>query len=565
MDKYNSQQLRAFADQLKRGPKRLRLRQLLGIEFLLSIIEPDKSYPFDFVCHGLTGYRPVGGNGNGNSQRLFEGGALVTDLITLAEDLSENAALPLEDWSEHLSTVDELADRFDVSTKTIFRWRRRGLAGWRFRHPEDRRSRLLFAERCVRRFVAQNIDLVSRGSSFSQLTKRERAEVVKRATSLVEEGHRTVNAVARTIATETGRAVETIRLILKHHDEAHPGSGLFNRSPLDVEANDQRLAVWEAYVDGATIRQLAGRFEKPTGWIYKTIAQMRARDLRARKIEYVESPEFDAPEADEAILRTPPAAPLRQELSTSSRRVPGDLPPYLAQLFRTPLLTRAGEAHLFRKMNYLKYQASRLLEKIEPDEAQAQELDHVEHLLEQANRVKNEIVQANLRLVVSIAKRHLNGTHDLFELISDGNVSLMRAVEKFDYMRGFKFSTYASWAIMKNFARSIPEQHQHRERYQTGWEELLDSAGSVQPDEAESDQLAAVRGTVDRMLATLDDRECSILRRRFGLDDHGQPETLEQIGHRFGVSKERIRQLEARAMARLRDDFESDVERLLGN
>jgi RNA polymerase sigma factor (sigma-70 family) len=173
-------------------------------------------------------------------------------------------------------------------------------------------------------------------------------------------------------------------------------------------------------------------------------------------------------------------------------------------------------------------------------------------------------VQANLRLVVSIAKRHLAPGQDLFELISDGNMSLMRAVDKFDYTRGFKFSTYASWAVMKNFARSIPEQRRHGERYQTGREEMLDLVGSLAPDDGESDHLAVVRGTVDRMLAALDTRERAIIRQRYGLDDQGQPQTLEQIGRRLGVSKERIRQLEARALTKLRGGFELDVQRLLG-
>jgi RNA polymerase primary sigma factor len=132
-------------------------------------------------------------------------------------------------------------------------------------------------------------------------------------------------------------------------------------------------------------------------------------------------------------------------------------------------------------------------------------------------------------------------------------------------MRGFKFSTYASWAIIKNFARSVPEQTHHREHFQTGWDELLGhTAAGPLPEEMETDELVAVRGTVDRMLAALDGRERMILRQRYGLDDHGVPQTLEQIGQRFGVSKERIRQLEARAIRRLRLDFQVDVERLFG-
>src|SRR5215470_678501 len=88
-----------------------------------------------------------------------------------------------------------------------------------------------------------------------------------------------------------------------------------------------------------------------------------------------------------------------------------------------------------------------------------------------------------MRLVVSIAKRHSGQTDNFFELLSDGNVSLIRAVEKFDYSRGNKFSTYASWAIMKNFARSIPEEKHRRERYITGHEQIFESTQDSRTDE----------------------------------------------------------------------------------
>src|SRR5262249_14679004 len=138
---------------------------------------------------------------------------------------------------------------------------------------------------------------------------------------------------------------------------------------------------------------------------------------------------------------------------------PAGLPPYLASLYGdAPLLSREQEAHLFRKMNYLKYRAAKLREALDPARARTADLDEYERLQGEALAVKNQIIRANLRLVVSIAKKRVGTTNNFFELVSDGNMSLIRAVEKFDFARGFKFSTYASWAIMKNFARSIPEE-----------------------------------------------------------------------------------------------------------
>src|SRR5207244_9631353 len=111
-------------------------------------------------------------------------------------------------------------------------------------------------------------------------------------------------------------------------------------------------------------------------------------------------------------------------------------------------------------------------------------LDQIDAFLRQANEIKDILINCNMRLVVSIAKRHSGQTDNFSELLSDGNMSLMRAVEKFDYARGNKFSTYASWAIMKNFARSIPEEKNRRERYVTGNEEFFDIAPDNRTDEA---------------------------------------------------------------------------------
>ncbi len=245
-------------------------------------------------------------------------------------------------------------------------------------------------------------------------------------------------------------------------------------------------------------------------------------------------------------------------------KVPRDVPPELAPLYEVPLLSKDQEQHLFRKMNYLKYQASLLaselrrdgaeeVSEVDPAKVRIQNLTEIEELLTQANEVKELLINANMRLVVNIAKRHSGQTDNFFELLSDGNMSLIRAVEKFDYSRSFKFSTYASWAIMKNFARSIPDEKHRRERFVTGHEEVFE----VAPDNrtVEHDMLATqerATHSVNRLLEYLEPREREIIRMRAGLDDHPRAMTLEEIGQQFGITKERVRQLNARAMKKLR-------------
>jgi len=301
---------------------------------------------------------------------------------------------------------------------------------------------------------------------------------------------------------------------------------------------------------GVSAEVLAAQSGLSRSQLTRVLNEIRAKRILETKLEFMYDPGFED-RAVAAEIMGPLPAPVAGQTARRSR-APEGLPPYLVSLYDVPLLSREQERHLFRKMNYLKYQAHQLRATLDPLHCKTATLDTIERLQEEALAIKNQIIRANLRLVVSIAKKRVGPTNNFFELVSDGNMSLIRAVEKFDATRGFKFSTYASWAIMKNFTRSIPEEKHRHDRFITGHEEMFEVAPDTRSDvyEQESGHRRSqeiVRGMLDR----LNDRERHILVNRYGIGGADE-QTLEQLGRELGVTKERVRQIESRAQEKLR-------------
>jgi RNA polymerase primary sigma factor/RNA polymerase sigma factor len=244
--------------------------------------------------------------------------------------------------------------------------------------------------------------------------------------------------------------------------------------------------------------------------------------------------------------------PLPPSKTTRKARPPAGLPPYLASLYEHDLLTHEQEKYLFLKYNFLKYRASLLREQLDVSRPRVRLIEEIEKLYREAVETKNQIIRANLRLVVSIAKHYADHQEGFFDMVSDGNISLIKAVEKFDVGRGFKFSTYATWAIRKNYARAFSTRIRQMDRFRTSRDELLDAAVDEKSDSYER-ELAQKRreGEVSQILDCLSDREREIIQKRFGLSGHAHNYTLQEVGDDLGVSKERVRQPESRALSKL--------------
>jgi RNA polymerase primary sigma factor/RNA polymerase sigma factor len=546
MGEFHHSEIGRLAHELKLSPARHRLRQVAGVRRALDMVEAEKEYPYSLVCYLITDYRQ-----KRSTDAVLSGKELISDLVELLDALTCAMPLPTEAATGGMYDAGALARRLKVSTKTVSRWRKRGLAACWYTDG-SRKPWLAFSGRDVQRFISRNLDFVRRGASFQLLDDQEREWIVCRAKEMIASQRCSLHVVTLQLAEETGRAVETIRYTLRKFDRENESLALFDRieQPRSIEESE---VIYEAHCAGDDLASVAERFGKTTTEIRQIITQVRLEKLASSPVAYIYNESFDAP---------PQKKPGRKKVESEAHdvtltRVPSNLPAYLQELYRTPLLEREEEQQLFREMNLLLHQAEVLRKAIVAKEVRSDRIADYDHLIERAGQVKNRIVQANLRLVVSIAKRHLaaNPTISLFELVSDGNLALMRASEKFDYARGFRFSTYASWAIMRSYARSIPEERTHGDRFQTGREEMLSRVGQATDQgtpAGEPTEQEQIRSAVGNGLQLLSDRERAIVERHFGIAGHNSPMTLEEIGRELGLSKERVRQIETKAMLKLR-------------
>lgn len=546
--KYRIDSLGDLARQMLFTPHETRLGQVAAAEELLHAIDPGKAYPLDFVVFRITGYHPKTAVAD-----LLTGFALQHDLGLLIENVSDTLDLRAQSAGDPVLAIEDLCERFNVTSKTIQRWRRKGLPARRFLFADGKR-RVGFLLASVERFFAAHSEQVARGTNFSLVSDAERDEIIRRARRLAGSCRCCEKEISRRIARRFNRSSATVLHTIRKHDQEWPSEAVF---PLAAEeiTDAERGRILRGSRRGLSLKALARRSCRTRAAVYRVILEERLDRLGRRKVKFVDDPLYhqpDAAEAVEAIASQDGELGARQ--APEAARVPRDLPPYLQELYRTPLLSAASERAIFLKFNFHKFQFASARRRLEPQFARARDINLLEGHLRRATEAKNQIIRANLRLVVSVARKHLRPGLLLMELISEGNLTLMRAVESFDAHRGYRFSTYATLALMKGFARSVSQM------LAAGAGAHFDVAALAEipdPRPLSDRQQFADREQVGHLLSRLDERERAVLLAYYGLNGQDAPATYDQVGQRLGLSKQRVRQIERNAVAKLRDSAQS--------
>ena len=285
----------------------------------------------------------------------------------------------------------------------------------------------------------------------------------------------------------------------------------------------------------------------------KAILEERRRRLFDLELDYIPCRQFLKADAEKLATLAPADAlvPLGQH-SLSSAAGKG-LTPYLASLYTTRLLSKAEEQFYFRRMNWLKFRAAAARGKLDRRRATLKQIDQVETWITDAEAVKSIIITSNLRLVVSIAKKFVDPTNSFEELVSDGNMALLRAVEKFSFELGNRFSTYATYAVQRHLYRICFKSRQQRTRFVSDDQSLREKADDpMETGYCSPQQVGVLKVLFSKFLTELEPRERQIVVARFGFDGKA-PRTFRELGAEMGVCKERIRQIQTRAMDKLRE------------
>jgi RNA polymerase primary sigma factor len=290
----------------------------------------------------------------------------------------------------------------------------------------------------------------------------------------------------------------------------------------------------------------------------------RLEQLLEENYSYIDSPMFRHKNAERELFANqpdpelPPTAwyqPTAEDIESEIAKSP-------------KLMTAAEERMMFLRFNFAKWHLCELQKHLLKTGLTRDEAAEFLSWHRRYEHFREYLVRTNLALVLAMAKRTRLGQVDFAEIVSEGNMALLRAVDKFNVERGFKFSTYACRAILKAFSRTAMKASRHRTRFPVEFEPDLEKSDWTdrRRETVEEECIDELKNIVDRNLAELTTVEQTVIRRRFNWQEQAEsPLTLEEVGRIIGVTKERVRQIQNKALAKIKQVMEEGVLRTQPN
>lgn len=273
-------------------------------------------------------------------------------------------------------------------------------------------------------------------------------------------------------------------------------------------------------------------------------------DSAGEEIRYIHDDAFLSHSTHREILQAPKKT-IRK--TTRKTHTPSKMGSYLAHLWAVPLLSRDEEVHHFRKLHFLRFKSAKLQVELSTCRGHIDMLREAEANLKQAAAARALLIESNLRLVVSLAKKYTRANLTLDELVSVGNTALVNAVDQFDYRRGCRFSTYAYQAIQRAIFSALRAEYRKRDRF---YSEGHEATENLTKDASYSDlaelHAAEAREQAQKLLDLLDPRERIIVATRFGILEGTEPSSFQKIAVKIGLSKQRVASIFSSAMSKIR-------------
>jgi RNA polymerase primary sigma factor len=530
------------------APKDTKLRQLNAAEKFIETIEKDGSYPFDFVCYKITGFRY---HEDEFADDILKGSDLYTDLLGFILSLSSQIAVPVNDVKEKVYTVVELSDKFNVARKTIDRWRRQGLVSRTYIFQDSRR-RVGVRESDMKRFISRHPEMFKRAAKFTRMDEHEKKKIVAMAKDMASGDNQNRKQIIESVAANISRAVETVRYTLEAYENQNGSESIFSK-PFGSIDPSTAADIHAGFTAGRSVEELAAKYNRSVSSIYRILNQVKAREIKNNEISYVYNPDFDNRARVDAILAA--------KINFDSDQMPGavsserEMAEYIDIINNMPVLNADQENAAFTKYNCLKYLCAKIRDKMSISNPKSSYIKQYEDYAAEAERVKNIIIESSLRIVVNTALRYVNKGYSFYDLISEGNLALIRALDKYDCCYSHRFSSFANLYIQKVYSARLSEEWRRKDKPKG-----IDVAGlavsvDVSPLKKLGDYEKKSYNLETVIKNNLTSTESYIIRNHYGITGSLlplKPKTIKTISEELGISRDKVKLHELKALQKLR-------------